>query len=120
MAGFYFRAPTYGRMPHLLTMLDSIGNDKAVARHLGLSPATIKKYRRQEQAPKPVMYALFWETPWGIDLADCIATNDARRAFGEARQLERQNAELRRRIALLEKELASHQVASNAPFYSVV
>ena len=40
----------------------------------------------------PVMFALFWETPWGTDLADCIAVNDARRAYGELSSLKRQNA----------------------------
>ena len=83
MAAYYFRVPRYAGMPHLSTMLDSIGNDRAVAKLLGLSPRTIAKYRADGQAPRPVMYALFWETPWGTDLADCIAVNDARRAHGE-------------------------------------
>lgn len=30
MAVFHFRAPTHARLPHLHTMLNSIGNDAAV------------------------------------------------------------------------------------------
>jgi len=119
MAGYYFRAPRYAHMPHLLTILDSIGSDKAVAKFLGLSPRTIAKYRREGQAPKPVMYALFWETPWGASAADCIAVNDARRAYSEARSFERQNTELRRQITLLERELAGYQRAANSSFFQV-
>jgi hypothetical protein len=117
MAAYYFRVPRYAGMPHLSTMLDSIGNDRAVAKLLGLSPRTIAKYRAQGQAPRPVMFALFWETPWGTDLADCIAVNDARRAYGELSSLKRQNAELRRQLASLESELCSNQVAANATFF---
>lgn len=117
MAVYYFRAPRYAGMPHLSTMLDSIGNDKAVAKWLGLSHRTIAKYRADGQAPKPVMYALFWETPWGTDLADCIAVNDARIAYSQLRCIERKNEELKRRVLALERELSSHQRAANASFF---
>jgi len=120
MAGYYFRAPRYAQMPHVCTMLDSIGNDKAVAKFLNLSTRTIAKYRRDQQAPKPVMYALFWETPWGTDAADCQAVNDARIAYSRALGLERINDELRRRVDLLERELASYQKAANTSFFKVV
>ena len=56
MAEFYFRAPRFAHLPHLETILDSIGNDRAVARKLGLSESTIRKYRKAGQAPRPVMY----------------------------------------------------------------
>lgn len=120
MAGFYFRAPKFAQMPHLCTMLDSIGNDKSVARFLDLSPQTIAKYRRLEQAPKPVMYSLFWETPWGTSTADSIAVNDARIAYSRAMVLERKNAELRRRIEVLERELSRYQKAANTSFFQAV
>jgi predicted site-specific integrase-resolvase len=98
-------------------MLDSIGSDAAIAGFLGLSEATVRRYRRQGQAPKPVMYALFWETPWGLDLADSCAVNDARMAYARAMSLERQNAALKRRVVLLEAELERVQVSANAPFF---
>ena len=119
MADVYFRAPRYSGLPHLCTMLDSIGNDRAVANKLGLTYETVRRYRKAGQAPKPVMYALFWETPWGTDLADSIAVNDARRAYSEARSLERQNIELRRRISILERELSTASRAANSSFFLV-
>lgn len=119
MAGYYFRVPRYNQLPHLCTMLDSIGNDREVARLFGLAPSTVRRYRRSGQAPRPIMYALFWETPWGSELADCNAINDARIAYSQARLLERQNTELRRQIALLERELSTSQYAANAPIFRV-
>ena len=117
MAVFHFRAPTHARLPHLHTMLNSIGNDAAVARFMGLSESTVKRYRREGQAPWPFMYSIFWETPWGLDLADCCAVNDARMAFSRLRSLERQNEALRRRISWLESELDRVRVAANSPFF---
>lgn len=120
MANFYFRAPRFAHLPHLSTMLDSIGNDAAVARLLGLSLATVKRYRKAGQAPRPVMLALFWETPWGRATADVGAINEARYAFMRSSELERENAKLKRQIETLERRLAfvpGH--ASNADFYQV-
>lgn len=117
MAKVNFRSPRYSGLPHLCTMLDSIGNDQEVANLLDLSIDTIKKYRRHGQAPKPVMYALFWETPWGVSCADVSASNDAARAWSRANFLERENLELKRKLALLEAELAGYQVAANAAFF---
>ena len=58
MAKVNFRSPRYNGLPHVCTMLDSIGNDQAVAELLDLSIDTIKKYRRLGQAPRSVMYAV--------------------------------------------------------------
>ncbi len=117
MAKVNFRAPRYNGLPHLCTMLDSIGNDQEVANLLGLSLRSIQKYRAAGQAPKPVMYALFWETSWGVSCADVGASNDAARAWSRANFLERENLELKRKLALLEAELAGYQVAANAAFF---
>lgn len=119
MAEFYFRAPRYAHLPHLLTMLDSIGNDKAVCRLLGIHPATLRRYRKDGQAPKPVMYALFWETPWGREVADCNVVNEARQYYSRAIFLESQLKRVKRQIASLERELAGYQTAANASFFEV-
>lgn len=120
MAEFYFRAPRWAHLPHIHTILDSIGNDLAVARKLGLSPATIRKYRKEGQAPKPVMYALFWETPWGRSTADANAVNDARYAHMRSMSLERENRTLRRQIEVLEGRLSQgSQHAANREFFAV-
>ena len=120
MAEFYFRAPRYAHLPHLHTIFDSIGNDRAVARLLGLSERTIRAYRRAGQAPKPVMYALFWETPWGRATADANAINDARFAHMKSMSLERENKALRGQIEVLEKRLSEGlQHAANQEFFKV-
>ena len=62
MAEFYFRAPRWAHLPHFHTILDSIGNDRAVAKKLGLAESTIRKYRKEGQAPRPVMYAFLGNT----------------------------------------------------------
>lgn len=120
MAKVNFRAPRYAQLPHLHTMLNSIGSDQAVADLLGLTLKTIKRYRQEGQAPKAVMYALFWETPWGISAADCQATNEARLAYGKARTLERENETLKAQIAALEALLAQgRNYAANEHFFRV-
>lgn len=117
MAEFYFRAPRYAHLPHLLTMLDSIGNDAAVCRLLGIHPATLRRYRRDGQAPKPVMYALFWETPWGRETADINAQNEARLYYTRAMMLESKLKRLKKQMVALERELDGYQVAANTSFF---
>lgn len=120
MAEFYFRAPRWAHLPHIHTILDSIGNDLAVARKLDLSESTIKRYRKDGQAPRSVMYALFWETPWGRATADANAINDARYAHMRAMTLDRENRLLKRQIAVLELRLSQGlQEAANREFFAV-
>lgn len=80
-----FRSPTAAGLPGLSIMLDDLpATDKQIARHLGLSLATLQRYRRLDAAPRAVMLALFWETRWGRSAADCEASNAAMLATGEA------------------------------------
>ena len=37
-----------------------------VAQLLGISTVTLNKYIKADQAPRPIMLALFWETRWGV------------------------------------------------------
>lgn len=107
-------------MPHIETMLNSLGNDDLVARFLGVSLRTVQKYRKEGQAPRAVMLALFWETPWGVSAADCQAVNEARMAYTKARLLERENEVLREQVLKLEKELSTVGYgAANAPIFNV-
>ena len=119
MAEYYFRAPRYAHLPHLHTILDSIGNDRAVARKLGLSESTIRKYRKAGQAPKPVMYALFWETPWGRETADINVINEARQFYARAMVLESQLKRMKKQVEVLEAELQGYQAAANTSFYEI-
>ena len=65
------------------------------------------------------MYALFWETPWGREVADCNVVNEARQYYSRAILLESQLKRVKRQIASLERELASYQTAANASFFEV-
>lgn len=115
-----FRAPTSAGLPHIETMLNSLGNDELVAEFLGVSLKTVKKYRKEGQAPRSVMLALFWETPWGVSAADCQAVNEARMAYTKARLLERENEVLKGHVLKLEKELERTAYgAANGPIFNV-
>ncbi len=73
-----YRAPSQANLPHLLPLLNDVhGNIDQVARHLGIAPATLRKYKAQGQAPRAVMFALFWESTWGRMTADAVAFNHA-------------------------------------------
>jgi len=111
------RAPT--QTPPLSYLLDDLPARAAqVARHLGLTLRTLERYRAADQAPRAVMLALFWESRWGLSLADTTAFNAAAVARGLAGSLERENAMLRARIARLEA-LGSYGSA-NAPLYGTI
>ena len=105
-------------LPQLLTMLDDIpANDKEIAKHLGLSLTTFKKYRRNEQAPRPVMLALFWLTSWGMGAIDAELVNRERFARQALKFSRLEVLELREQVRLLEAERGRYAVAANAPAF---
>ena len=116
-----FRSPSAAGLPALAVMLDDLpANANQVARHLGIQPSTLARYRRQNQAPRSVMLALFWETKWGRSVADTEAANwgalHYRQHMSAARELERMAGIIER----LEQELARQDgLAANAPVYRV-
>lgn len=115
-----FRAPSQAGLPPFSVLLaDLPAHPAQVARHLGLSPACLARYAAQEQAPRPVMLAMFWESRWGRSAADVDASNTAAAQFQRAEALARENAALRRYVARLEADLsaAPGQRAANAPVW---
>jgi len=105
-------------LPQLLTMLDDIpANDRQIAKHLGLSVQTIARYRRKEQAPRPVMLALFWITSWGERTIYADLFNQAMYARNEAGALRKEVAAIRQQIRLLEIERQHYADAANAPSF---
>lgn len=116
-----FRAPSQAGLPALTTILGDLpATPQQIARHLGISPVTLARYRAAEQAPRAVMLALFWESQWGRSAADCEAVNWAAMHHHESTILRRENAALRRQIEALEAELAQGAAqAANAPFYVI-
>lgn len=116
-----FRAPSQAGLPPFSVLLSDLPTSPAqVARHLGLSAVTMARYSAAEQAPRPVMLAMFWESRWGRSAADVDASNHAAMQYRRAVSLERENAALKRRIIQLENERVSGQfVAANTPFFNV-
>ena len=108
-------------LPQLLTMLDNIpANDKEIAKHLGLSLTTLKKYRRNEKAPRPVMLALFWLTSWGMGAIDAELVNRERFARQALEFSRLEVLALRDQVRLLEAERGRYAVAANAPAFGSV
>ena len=109
------------QLPQLLTMLDNIpASEKEIAKHLGLSLTTLKKYRRNEQAPRPVMLALFWLTSWGMGAIDAELVNRERFARQALEFSRLEVLALRDQVRLLEAERGRYAVAANAPAFGSV
>ena len=111
-----FRAPT--QTPPVSVLLDDMPTRslKHIARHLGLSDATVRRYARTGSAPRLVHLALFWETRWGLSVLDCEIVNRDRLRLGHIGALERENKALKAQLARL-AGLASG--AANEPLYRV-
>lgn len=119
-----FRSPSPAGLPALRTMLADIpATPHQVARQLGISTVTLNKYIKSDQAPQPIMLALFWETRWGRSAADTEAANYGAVYYRQAKGLERENAALRRQMEVLERELSlmaiSTSGAANGPIWRV-
>lgn len=101
--------------PPLSVLLDDLltRDVAAIAGHLGISTATLRRYKQAGQAPRAVLLALFYESRWGYSLLETTAHN-GRQIERQLRQaLERENAGLRARIARL--EAIGDFGAANAP-----
>lgn len=79
------RLPT--QTPPLWVMLEDIGSPspKAVAKSLGVSEVTVKKWIKHDTAPRAVLLAVFWITRWGMSAVDAEAHNAAIMSAGLAR-----------------------------------
>jgi len=99
------RLPTPTQCPPLAQLLDNLGNPAppALARAMGVSEPTARRWIRQGYAPRPVLLALFWLTSWGMSAVDAEITNRCRltavMVSGLACENERLRAELARVVA---------------------
>ena len=108
-------------LPGLNFMLADIpANHKQVARHLGVTEQTLKKYIKSEGAPRAIMLALFWETRWGRSAADTEAANFGAIYYRKAMGLERENVASRKKMQAMQLEL-DRQIheSANSPFFDV-
>jgi hypothetical protein len=76
---------------------------KRAAKHLGLSVKTVQRYRDSGTAPRAVLLALFYESTWGYSLLHTTAYNRQMWLGQQVGALQRQNAVLAARVALLER-----------------
>lgn len=100
-------------------MLDDICKpDKEVARWLGISVETLRRYKRKEQAPRPVMHALFFQTRWGLSVLETEMHNRLALLESENAMLRRRVQEMQGIIRRLEIEAAEAWTgAANAPVW---
>jgi len=113
-----FKAPT--QLPPVSLLLDDLPTRDArrVARHLGLSVSTINRYRRNDDAPRLVQLALFFETRWGRSIMDSELEHRHQVHLGLVRSLKAQVSELEARVrhlvALINRDGLG---AANEPIY---
>lgn len=113
-----FKAP--GQLPPLSLLLDDLPTRCArkIARHLGISTRTLKRYQVEDQAPRVVLLALFFETRWGRSLMDSELEHRHRLHMGYIEALKRENAQLRVQISrLVELVDSGNYGAANAPVF---
>lgn len=102
-------------LPYWPQLLDQLCNPPPdqVAKVLGLSERTIRRYNATGYAPRVVCLAVFWLTSWGRSTVHAQAHNDAILAVGYVRGLCDQIEALRADLAHLEK--IGHFGAANEP-----
>lgn len=112
LGSIHHTPPTVPSWPQLL---DALRQPPAavVARTLGLSLRTVRRYNRSGRAPRTVRLALFWLTHWGRSLVEAQAVNDARLAVAYLDALKRRVAELEDAVRYLQALNASG--AANDP-----
>lgn len=83
--------------PPLGVMLADLGNPHPlhIARALGVNERTVRRWVSSDQAPRPVLLALFWLTRWGSQWLDADLFNLARTHIGLSEALQKELALLR-------------------------
>lgn len=116
-----FRAPYPSHLPAFIYIVDNVpGSIEQKAKLLNISPATLRKYRDANQAPRAVHLALFWESTWGIQYIESISGLRTSTYFAQAQALERKNKRLLAHIAQLEDELTRSSTGpANLPVFKV-
>lgn len=116
-----FRAPYPAHLPHFSYVLDNVpGSIEQKARLLDIAPSTLRKYRKQGQAPRPIHLALFWESVWGISTIEVTAANQAATYFSSYQAAKRENARLVKQMLTLEQEISAQKNgAANGPIFQI-
>ncbi|MEK8087008.1 hypothetical protein WNB94_11350 [Aquabacterium sp. A3] len=88
-------------MPPLDVVLHDIFSPKpaALAAALGVDERTVRRWIAANEAPRPVMLALFWLTRWGMQWTDADLYNEAQLHFAMNRCQAQTIRELRTQLA---------------------
>jgi len=102
-------------LPYWPQLMDDLCSPRPtrVARVLGLSVRTVRRYNATGHAPRSVCLAVFWLTSWGRSAINAQAINDARLAVSYLRSLADRIADLEHEVAHLER--IGHFGAANEP-----
>lgn len=90
--------------PQLSALLDGLTTRSipTIAKHLGITEQTMRRYIRQDKAPRAIMLALYYEGHSGVRDLETDAFNAARRSASEAASAQKQIRNMRARISYLE------------------
>lgn len=112
-----FSAPKPGQLQTIRQILEDIPTRdvRVISQHLGVTTRTMARWIADDDAPRAARLALFWETKYGLSVANCEAVNDARLYYGMAKGHESTIRDLRTRIAYL--EAVGDFGAANMPVY---
>ena len=115
-----FKAPTL--TPAFSTLVDDLvtRDFKKIARHLEITPETLKKWYQSDSAPRMAYLAVFWETRWGLSIIDCEVTNRDRLRLGLIDALKCENKNLKMQIVELTKPKESLRAANDPLYVNVV
>ena len=117
------RSPFGVNLPSLEFMLADIPHPlDQVAKHIGVSAATLRRYKREGSAPRAVMLALYWETRWGRSMADSEASNWATMQTVLVKSLRRELERMAWAVSVLENEVyraGQDGRAANLPVWRV-
>lgn len=114
------------QLPPLSLMLSDLGNPSHddLARALGVTARTVRRWVADDDAPRPALLALYWLTRWGQSAVDAEAYNAMRMHAGLAdargREIERLRAELARLAALADYGSANAPTLAVLPMAQVL
>lgn len=92
------------RLPKYIPPLDELLYDihkptpAALAQAMGVTESTAKRWIASNEAPKPVLIALFWLTRWGMQWMDADLYNEAQLHFSMNRCQARQIRDLKSKL----------------------
>lgn len=95
--------------PILSAILEDLGNPppKRIASFLGVTPDTVRRWKRQDAFPKSAAIALFWLTKWGQSWIHTQAVNDAQLAASYLDAVRQENDSLRACLGAVQAAVAS-------------